>query len=207
MLLSASDRYPEGLANSSGMVGRNLMDHPSTSLTFDAEEPLWLGRGPQSPSSINAMRDGAFRAEHAAYRLDFTNISRVDGATRALIAAGVYGPEFEKRLRHSAAHEMNVKTVLEVLPHPDRRITLVGPEGRDGASQASGPLRDRRLHPAGHARGKRDFQRIADLMGGTNLQLQQGRGFRQQSAHLRHAQHGKRSSTLRLRRLWPGARP
>ena len=73
---------PKGLANSSDMVGRNLMDHPSTSLTFDADEELWLGRGPQSPSSINTMRDGAFRSEHAPYRLDFTNISRVDGATQ-----------------------------------------------------------------------------------------------------------------------------
>ncbi|HSU04830.1 MAG TPA: GMC family oxidoreductase, partial [Acetobacteraceae bacterium] len=52
LLLSASEKFPSGLANSSGMVGRNLMDHPSTSLSFDAEEELWLGRGPQSPSSI-----------------------------------------------------------------------------------------------------------------------------------------------------------
>src|SRR3546814_2334465 len=73
------------------MVGRHLMDHPSTSLTFDADEELWLGRGPQSPSSINIMRDGDFRSEHAPYRLDFTNISRVDGVTRELIADGVYG--------------------------------------------------------------------------------------------------------------------
>ena len=49
LLLSASDKYPNGLANSSGMVGRNLMDHPSTSLTFDADEELWLGRGPAEP--------------------------------------------------------------------------------------------------------------------------------------------------------------
>ena len=70
------------------------------------------------------MRDGPFRKEHAPYRLDFTNISRVDGATRSLIAQGVYGIEFEKRLRHSAAHELNVKNVLEVLPNPEHRITL-----------------------------------------------------------------------------------
>lgn len=124
LLLSASDKYPQGLANSSGMVGRHLMDHPSTSLTFDVDEDLWLGRGPQSPSSINTLRDGPFRSEHAPYRLDFTNISRVAGATQALIDEGVYGPEFERRLRHSAAREFNVKTVLEVLPVADNRISL-----------------------------------------------------------------------------------
>lgn len=173
LLLSASGNYPDGLANSSGMVGRNLMDHPSTSLTFDAEEPLWLGRGPQSPSSINAMRDGPFRSNHAAYRLDFTNISRVDGATRALIAAGIYGPQFEKRLRHSAAHEMNVKTVLEVLPHPDRRITLSDQKDAMGLPKPRAHYAIDDYTQRGHQRGKRDFRRIADLMGGTNLKFSQ----------------------------------
>ncbi len=99
LLLSASDKYPNGLANSSDMVGRHLMDHPSTSLTFDADEELWLGRGPQSPSSINTLRDGAFRSEHAPYRLDFTNISQVLNVTDDLIKEGVYGAELEKQLR------------------------------------------------------------------------------------------------------------
>jgi choline dehydrogenase-like flavoprotein len=40
LLLSASDRFPHGLANSTDMVGRHLMDHPSTSLTFDADEDM-----------------------------------------------------------------------------------------------------------------------------------------------------------------------
>lgn len=31
------------------------------------------------------MRDGDFRGEHAPYRLDLTNISRVDGTTKELI--------------------------------------------------------------------------------------------------------------------------
>jgi hypothetical protein len=40
------------------------------------------GPGPQSPNSINTMRDGDFRSQHSPYRLDFTNISRVDGTTK-----------------------------------------------------------------------------------------------------------------------------
>lgn len=170
LLLSASDKYPGGLANSSDMVGRNLMDHPSTSLTFDADEDLWLGRGPQSPSSINTMRDGSFRADHAPYRLDFTNISRVDGTTKSLIAQGVYGPEFEKRLRHSAARELNVKTVLEVLPDPERRIRLSSQKDSMGIPKPEARYSIDDYTRRGHQRGQQDFQRIADLMGGTNLQ-------------------------------------
>ena len=171
LLLSASDKFPHGLANSSDMVGRNLMDHPSTSLTFDADEDLWLGRGPQSPSSIGIMRDGAFRAEHAPYRLDFTNISRVDGTTRELIAAGVYGDEFARRLRHSAARELNVKNVLEVLPDPNHRITLSDQKDAMGIPKPQAHYSIDDYTRRGHQRSQEDFRRIADLMGGSNLRF------------------------------------
>lgn len=169
LLLSASDRFPRGLANRSDMVGRNLMDHPSTSLTFDADEDMWLGRGPQSPSSINTMRDGAFRREHAPYRLDFTNISRVDSATNALLAQGVYGPEFAKRLRHSAARELNVKNVLEVLPDPRHRITLAAEKDAMGIPRPQAHYSIDDYTRKGAERSKEDFRRIAALLGGTNL--------------------------------------
>lgn len=171
LLLSKSEKFPGGLANSSDMVGRNLMDHPSTSLTFDADEEVWLGRGPQSPSSINTMRDGAFRAEHSPYRLDFTNISRVDGATRSLIAAGVYGSELGKQLRYSAAREMNVKNVLEVLPDPQRRITLSSEKDTMGIPKPEAHYSIDEYTRRGHERSQQDFRRIAELMGGTNLRF------------------------------------
>jgi choline dehydrogenase-like flavoprotein len=171
LLLSTSGKFPNGLANSSGMVGRNLMDHPSTSLTFDADEDVWLGRGPQSPSSINFMRDGPFRSEHSPYRLDFTNISRVDGATRSLIAAGVYGSELERRIRFSAAREMNVKNVLEVLPDPERRITLSSEKDAMGIPKPEAHYSIDDYTRKGHERSQQDFRRIAELMGGTNLRF------------------------------------
>ena len=45
LLLSASSRYPDGLANSSGLVGRRLMLHPCPSVVGVYEEQLesWLG--------------------------------------------------------------------------------------------------------------------------------------------------------------------
>ncbi|MDN5843292.1 MAG: GMC family oxidoreductase [Alcaligenaceae bacterium] len=171
LLLSTSDKFPNGLANGHDMVGRHLMDHPSTSLTFDAEEELWLGRGPQSPSSINIMRDGDFRSDHAPYRLDFTNISRVDGATRGLIAEGVYGAEFERRLRHSAAHELNVKNVLEVLPDPKHRVTLSSEKDGMGIPKPEVHYSIDEYTRKGAERSIEDFRRIAELMGGTNLRF------------------------------------
>lgn len=169
LLLSASGKYPNGLANGSGMLGRHLMDHPSSSLTFYAEEELWLGRGPQSPSSINTMRDGAFRAQHAPYRLDFTNISQVLGVTADLIKEGVYGKEFERQLRWRAARQVNVKTVLEVLPNPDNRVTLSSRKDAMGIPQPEIHYAIDEYTDRGAAAGKVDFARIAQLMGGTGL--------------------------------------
>ncbi len=177
LLISASDKYPNGLANSSGMVGRLLMDHPSTSITFDADEELWMGRGPQSPSSINTMRDGAFRSEHSAYRLDFTNISRVLGATQALIDAGVYGIELEKRLRHSAAFEMSLKNVLEVLPNPENRITISAQKDAMGIPKPEAHYAIDDYTRRGAEVSSKDFARIAELMGGTNLRYSKEGSF------------------------------
>lgn len=171
LLLSATAKFPNGMANTSDMVGRNLMDHPSTSLTFDADEDMWLGRGPQSPSSINTMRDGPFRSTHAPYRLDFTNTSRVDGTTRSLIAEGVYGLEFARRLRYSAARELNVKNVLEVLPHADNRITLAAEKDSMGIPKPQAHYAIDEYTRKGHERSKEDFARIAKLLGGTNLRF------------------------------------
>jgi choline dehydrogenase-like flavoprotein len=123
------------------------------------------------------MRDGPFRSEHAAYRLDFTNISRVDGATNNLIAAGIFGGEFDKRLRFSAAHELNVKNVLEVLPDPDRRVTLSDQKDAMGIPKAEMHYSIDDYTRKGHERSQEDFRRIAELMGGTNLRFSKDGDF------------------------------
>lgn len=183
LFLSASKKYPNGLANSSDMLGRHLMDHPSTSLMFDAEEELWLGRGPQSPSSINSPRDGAFRSEHSAYRIDFTNISQVYGAAQALIAEGVYGAELEKQLRYRAAHQVSIKNVLEVLPHPDNRITLSSQKDAMGIQKPQAHYAIAQYTRRGAEVSKNDFARIAELMGGTNLRYSR-EGFYANNQHI-----------------------
>jgi choline dehydrogenase-like flavoprotein len=174
LLMSASNKYPDGLANGSGMVSRNLCHHPSSSLTFDAEDELWLGRGPRSPASINTFRDGPFRPEHAAFRLDFTNISQVRSATEDLIKEGVYGPEFERQLRYRAAHQCNVKNVPEVLPNPENRVVLGSEKDALGPPKPQVHYQlDEYLHK-GMAAAKHEYARIAALMGGTNLRYTPG---------------------------------
>jgi choline dehydrogenase-like flavoprotein len=54
LLLSASNDFPDGLANSSGLVGRRLMTHPFASVVglFDEEDASWEGPFGQSIQSM-----------------------------------------------------------------------------------------------------------------------------------------------------------
>jgi choline dehydrogenase-like flavoprotein len=54
LLLSKSNRFPDGLANSSGHVGKNLMMHPYAAVSGYFDEPLesWLGPAGQTIQSM-----------------------------------------------------------------------------------------------------------------------------------------------------------
>jgi glucose dehydrogenase len=65
--------FPNGVANSSGQVGRNLMDHVMYLAWGLAKNPVYAFRGPLSTSGFESLRDGAFRSQRAAYRIEIGN--------------------------------------------------------------------------------------------------------------------------------------
>src|SRR5262249_55281222 len=69
-------RTDNGVANSSDMVGRNLMDHPyyvAWGLLPPTARPVFPYRGPLITSGIGDLCDGPFRAKRAAFRVDIGN--------------------------------------------------------------------------------------------------------------------------------------
>jgi choline dehydrogenase-like flavoprotein len=69
-------RTANGVANSSGMVGRNLMDHPqyvTWGLLPPNSKPAFPYRGPLITSAVGDLCDGPFRATRAAFRISFGN--------------------------------------------------------------------------------------------------------------------------------------
>ena len=54
LLLSRSSRFPDGLANSSGLVGKRLMMHPAQMITGVYEEDLESFRGPFGASIVSS---------------------------------------------------------------------------------------------------------------------------------------------------------
>jgi len=73
LLMSKSEKFPNGVANSSGQVGKNLMDHIMYLAWGLAKDPVYPYRGPLSTSGIESVRDGAFRKDRAAYRIEIGN--------------------------------------------------------------------------------------------------------------------------------------
>ncbi|MGY4526846.1 GMC family oxidoreductase [Pseudomonas sp. TE21394] len=75
LLNSVGPHSPNGVANSSGQVGRGLSDHPVYLAwgLMPEGKPLFPFRGPLSTSGIEDMRDGAFRSQRAAWRIEIGN--------------------------------------------------------------------------------------------------------------------------------------
>ncbi|ADH89470.1 FAD dependent oxidoreductase [Ancylobacter novellus DSM 506] len=136
LLASRSEAAPNGVANSSDQVGRNLMDHPIQLSWALAPKPVYPYRGPLSTSGIENLRDGTFRRERGAFRIEIGNDgwSWPTGApitTAAEFAKkGLRGEALDAALRDQASRHIRLASLVEQLPDPENRVTL-DPDERD----------------------------------------------------------------------------
>lgn len=170
MLISKSDKFKNGIGNSSDQVGRNLMDHPGTSVSFLSAEPMWAGRGPMRLSCMVDMMDGPFRREHSAMKINVGNYTPTRAVSEYLLSQGVYGAELDAKIREYASRWVVVNSFFDILPDPDNRITA-STEFKD-ALGIPRPEVHYRIHDyvdkaAKVARGH--YARIAALFGGTEI--------------------------------------
>lgn len=167
LLLSVDERHPAGAANSSDQVGRNMMDHPGTGVTFLAAEPLWPGRGAMEMSSLVNFRDGPFRSQYAAKKLHLNNQAQTRKAALKALSMGLTGPRLDQEIRHRSAHTVNINSFHEILPDSDNRLIL-SPDHKDalGIPQPEITYRvdDYTRRSAAHTHDV--YARIAKLMGG-----------------------------------------
>jgi choline dehydrogenase-like flavoprotein len=136
LLNSKSERMPDGVANSSGCVGRYLLSQLNQDVWGLTQDPVYPYRGPQQTAGIIEFRDGEFRRERAAVGTSFMNdgwSGNVDAVKRAgeLAREGVRGYKMISTLRHEIARHLRLNSSAETLPDRDNRITL--DELRDSA--------------------------------------------------------------------------
>lgn len=117
-------------ANRSDQVGRNLMDHPFFITWARANQNLGMFRGPGQTSGIPSFRDGPFRKDFAAMRIDLGNWGwdvatfPPNGDVISRVQAGVYGKQLRQQLAEELPRQLRIGFVMEQLPEPGNRVTI-----------------------------------------------------------------------------------
>ena len=134
LMMSASESYAHGLANSSGQLGRNYMDHHGVDCRLLMKEPVFSGRGPQSTLYSNSFRDGDFRKNRAGWLLEPNNVLRIHDITNELLNSGIKPPKLDAAIRHRVIHQVELGSQVEQLPQHENAMTLNW-DKRDSAGQ------------------------------------------------------------------------
>ena len=134
LLASANETVSRGIANTSDLVGRNLMDHPTHHGHFETADPIYAGRGPMFTGSIDAFRTGADRHNRAAYMMLFDSRIGLFQLTAELLASGPQPPQLDTVLRERAMRRFDMHVETEQLPDPTNRVTIDWTD-RDSAGQ------------------------------------------------------------------------
>ncbi|MEX2518359.1 MAG: GMC family oxidoreductase [Paracoccaceae bacterium] len=130
-----------GLCSSSGLLGRNLMDHPYVMFWGSAPRMVGPFRGPGSTASIPSLRDGSFRSEVAAVRLELANWgwnfaanAPYSDVERMVEGENLFGPALRDKLRHDVQRQVRIGIMPEQLPSLSNRVTL-DPAYRDALGE------------------------------------------------------------------------
>ena len=122
LLNSASNAFPDGLANSSGQVGRNYMRHLTASVYATFDEPVHMYRGTtmagiiQDEAELKPSRGfvGGYEMETISLGLPFM---------AAFLNPGGWGPEFAAAM-DAYTHMAGMWIVGEDMPRETNRVTL-----------------------------------------------------------------------------------
>jgi choline dehydrogenase-like flavoprotein len=124
LLLSKDERNPNGVANGSDQVGRNMMDQPKLFADVELAEPLWTGVGPVQSSSILNTTQGDFRSRHAGAMFRMENFARSPLGAAAALKKGLVGKALDTEIRRLSACTARLTVEHEPLPLPQNRLTL-----------------------------------------------------------------------------------
>ena len=127
LLNSASARFPDGLANSSGMVGRNLMLHPWPQVTGYVDEEVDGDHGPQTVMwSKEFYETDLSRGFVRGYMLQYARgTGPVNEAVTSMIAGRLpWGRDHHRVYRSLYQHRLQIGVACEDLPEEHNRVTL-----------------------------------------------------------------------------------
>lgn len=122
LLNSASSKYPDGLANSSGQVGRNYMRHTTGSVYAAFDRPVHMFRGTTMAGIItDESGNDPRRGFVGGYELETLSLGLPFMA--AFLDPGAWGREFTRKLENYP-NMAGMWIVGEDMPRATNRVTL-----------------------------------------------------------------------------------
>ena len=111
-------------------IGRYLMDHPFYIRHGLAPLPVYPFRGPLSTGGLDGLRDGDFRRERAAFRIEIGNdgwrlpTGDPDASVVELVDKNVFGTELVRQLNDRLTRQIRIGFELDQLPRWGNRVSL-----------------------------------------------------------------------------------
>lgn len=120
-----------GLTGTSGLVGRNLMDHAYLLSWALLPEVAGTMRGTVCTGGIVDLRGGSFRRDQAGFAVDIHNDgwAWATGApytdlVEAVDAENRFGRDLRRELVARISHQLQLAFMVEVLPSPSNRVAV-----------------------------------------------------------------------------------
>jgi glucose dehydrogenase len=132
------------VANSSDQVGRNLMDHPVQLNYALMQDQVYPYRGPLATSGVESLRDGPFRSQRAAFRMEMGNegwnwatgdpyttvnalitpgTNSISGPNHT-VNGGLFGTALKTQVNAILTRQFRFGCLVEQLPLATNRVTL-----------------------------------------------------------------------------------
>ena len=123
LLLSESNEFPNGLANGSGLVGKNFMERPAIAVQGTLQQRVFPYRIGFPTMETMQLCNPKNRHERAATKIEFHNF---EGPTPYEIASasGNWGKSLAEEVRRTFGHDISVEASIEQLPDPSNTVSL-----------------------------------------------------------------------------------
>ena len=144
LLMSPWGSTGKTVANTSDQVGRNLMDHPVQLNYALMQDQVYPYRGPLATSGVESLRDGSFRTQRAAFRMEMGNegwnwatgdpyttvnalvtpgTNSISGPNHT-VNGGLFGSALKTQINAILTRQFRFGCLVEQLPLGTNRVTL-----------------------------------------------------------------------------------
>ena len=123
LLASATDRYPDGLANTSGLVGKNLMTQSNQAVFGTMENEVRWNKGPPSLSVTEHWNYEDAKDFHGGYCWMAQGPMPIEWVTVQTGSRGLWGQRLRDEME-KYNHSVGLKMVGEMLPDERNTVTL-----------------------------------------------------------------------------------